>query len=583
MWTPIGETWMITYDISTNPGWNHISFTIARAVRHCLLYINLCAVEDGNISRVKDHWVFLAVLCVIILLYARVYDAGFVTDFTGLWAKMQGKNFTDALRSFDFPSLMPLLNVMYFMMYKVAGMNPVIWFLVPAILYTTGLLFLYKLVFLLMDSVEVRGSVWVAAVAVLLVMTSPYQVEAMVWKVGLGHISSVTFFMMALYFGTKHLVSISDADFFSRSLLLMMLFQLASHLCFEWAIVFPLILILFGWLLKRQSFFHQFIKTVLVSVFIVIIYFILTTIVIGKPIGHYDIQVDGVGALLDMYGNMWKYWIKHLGYMHFASFKMKTTVYGITDASIFRMTSLLILIAYAVYTLNRSKRSRLAVVLVACCFVGLILVSPLHFQQVHMTENDRYASLFMPFFCFLVALVLRGMHTYFKYMVLGVLMITNIWLQQRMISDWASADKILSSLVETFPSDIDKHTLILNIPDNLDGVPMIRDYSGQNPLIDLMAVHGKHITDMDYVVQYKIGKYGQRFDISYESESTLKLSMQEWGSWWMREGQGIKEYETDYYKATCKEKKLTLTLKDVDHYNHIIYTDGNEWKFLKGL
>jgi len=180
--------------------------------------------------RRHDVLLFLAVMFYLVVSHDRALDAGFVTDFTGLWEKMQGKGLYEALQSFGFPSLMPVLNVFYFLLYQLFGLNGIAWFLFFAALYSVGLCFFYRLILEIIDG---EHKELIALATLVLIIVSPFQVEALIWKVGLGHISAVCFFLMACYFSVRYLKS--GSHFY---LGLQGLCHTASLLCFEWGIVF---------------------------------------------------------------------------------------------------------------------------------------------------------------------------------------------------------------------------------------------------------------------------------------------------------------------------------------------------------
>ena len=177
-------------------------------------------------------------------------------------------------------------------------------------------------------------------------------------------------------------------------------------------------------------------------------------------------------------------------------------------------------------------------------------------------------------------MVLGGFKPWLRNIIVGGLLLVNVFFQQQLISDWAEADKILDALVSTFPSDEGERTLILNLPDNHEGVPMLRDYSDKNPMTDYFSVHGKKLPDMDYVVQYKIGEFGQQFSASYDGGQGIELRMAEWGSWWMRDGQGIVKDSTSQYTMSCRERTMKVALKNPSYYDRILYTDGKQWQRL---
>ncbi len=521
----------------------------------------------------KPIYQFLLILAAVVLLHIRAYDAGFVTDFTGLWAKMQGKSILDALYSFGFPSLMPLLNVFYYGLYKLFGLSAFPWFFVFASFYALGLFYFFRLSLILLADFEVEKAKSIALVSLVAVMVSPYQVEALIWKVGLGHISSVMFFIMALYYGVRYLRAKQTLDWVKMSFL-----QVASLLCFEWGLVFPVMLILFTWCYARWG---EDKRIIISSILVCLAYLFLTKLMIGKAVGHYNIAVEGFSMILDMWTTTIKYFVKHISFLHFAPYKTKALLYGLAHHPMAGLLAILFILR-TVYRLLKSgtKQNRLMVTLLLCSFVAILLVSPLYFQQLHPSENDRYGSLLMPFIMLLLVTCFFRLPKRICYALLSLYLITSLIFQQQLVGYWKVSNELLESLVESFPQELSERTLMLNLPENYHGVFMLKDFSGKNPLVDHLAMYGRPIPNVDLVAQYKIPSAGQGFTATRQGK-LIELNMTGWGSYWMKDGKGVSSYETETYNAVLKDKAMRVELLGEGVYSGVLFTDGEVWEYVE--
>ena len=61
----------------------------------------------------------------------------------------------------------------------------------------------------------------------------------------------------------------------------------------------------------------------------------------------------------------------------------------------------------------------------------------------------------------------------------------------------------------------------------------------------------------------------------------LKVTFNQWGNWWHRNGIGASSYENEYYKAEILDYPYQVTFKQFPEGSVIIYQDGPEWKEFK--
>ncbi len=518
----------------------------------------------------RDFLLYIALFLAILLLHWPAREAGFVTDFTGLWAKMQGKGLSDAVASFGFPSLMPLLNVMYLALYKMFGLSGLPWLCFFVAVYSLGLLYFSKSCMLLLEGPQKQ---WLVLATISLIIFSPYQVEAVIWKVGLGHIAGISFFIAAFYYALLYM-SLGKGQ-----LWVMCIAMAASLFCFEWALVFPAIILLFGWYLNSKRLW----KTLLVSVAIVFLYLILTKIFIGKVIGHYELSLSQATDFPKLISTTIKYLLKHLGLVHFYPFQTKETIYNYTNHTIVRIL-FLALVAGAIFLLALIKKPsiRLTATVFLCALIGLALVSPWYFSFTLLSENDRYGSLFVLFFTLFFVLLLSHLNKYIAIILFLVFLLANIFFQQKMIKQWKHSAALITSLTDSYPSATQGPVLLVNLPENYNGTFMFRDYAGANPFIHHLEMYGKQTSEINFVTQYNISSALQGASVAWtESNKAFTLTNKEWGSWWWRKGLGASSYQTDKYTAILESKKLEVTLKDTSYYKHILFCDGKQWQELQ--
>jgi len=518
----------------------------------------------------KDSHIFFVIFIIIILFFGRAYDAGFVTDFTGLHEKMQGKSLLDALDSFGFPSLMPVLNVAYFSLDQFFGLSGYAWFLFFTICYSFSCFYFYKFCKLLLSGFYLSHEVSTISLFVLcFVLCSPFQVEAMIWKVGLGHILSVCFFNVSLYQFLKYLKHQRQS-----SLLWMVCFHLLSLFTFEWALVFPL------FIFSILVFFKQPLgkwKPLIISISSCLIYLILTKMSLGSWIGHYSIEPSNSNIFHFLTLEL-KYFLKHIFLIHFYPSDFKNSIYGLSEEPIFILFFILVFLGVAGY-FKKVKIQNSSMMLLAWVMAGLslVMILPLSFHQMQWSENDRYGTLFVPFISLFLILILWKIPRGVRYILTSCFIIFNLYFQQLLISYWQCSNQLIEQLTISFENYSNQRVLLLNLPENYKGVFMFRDFKGDNPFRDHLKMRGIDFQEIDLAFQYNFDKIEQSFNTRWIDSTTLQIKFTEWGSWWWRKGIGLINYETEYYAVDKGSNYVNVILKDADYYDVILYSNGYQW------
>lgn len=545
----------------------------------------LCAGMKQRFSKVLDSkWQLLAwFFLLIVLLYCRAYDSGFVTDFTGLYEKMQGEGVASALNSFGFPSLMPLLNLAYLGLYTFFGLNGLGWFLFFAFVFAVTATKFYELACKLLSDHGYEQARWLALITVIVIITSPYQVEAMIWKVGLGHLMSVCFLLMASKASLLFLTSGRRSDFFK-----MILFLSFSLLCFEWGLIFPGIVIVLGityWQLGKVR-IRRIAEAAVASVVVLLFYLLVTKLVVGEWLGHYDMETEMDLNVTGMLSTTLKYFMKHIGLVHFMPNETKSVLYGLAHSEIAIVIVYGVILLLGLMWLIRrivAKKNSLVIAILIVSLICLVPVSGLFFTDLQLSENDRYGSLFVYFFSLFFVLMISRMPSVLKTILLFLFVAAQLYFQQGLVSRWRDSQKMIDSLTTSFRAldyrETDK-ILILNLPENMDGVFMFRDYGDMEPYTDYLEMYLDAVPEVEVVAQYNVLYGGQTFT-ARRKDDQITVESDKWGSWWWQQGLGLANYESDKFSFVKEDgKKMRVKLNNVNYFQIILYCNGYEWKEL---
>jgi hypothetical protein len=165
-------------------------------------------------------------------------------------------------------------------------------------------------------------------------------------------------------------------------------------------------------------------------------------------------------------------------------------------------------------------------------------------------------------------------------MLMSILIPGNVILQQITIRYWHQSTEVLHHLRDTYRWNDQSHVFVLNAPDNLKGIVMASIYgepSGIDEFIDYQTPNPNNGLMYD-VFQYNMTSPDDGVHVEQTGPLQLKVTFNQWGNWWHRNGIGASSYENEYYKAETLDFPYLLTFKQFPEGSVIIYQVGKEWK-----
>ncbi len=503
-------------------------------------------------------------------------DAGFVTDYSGLIEKMHGRTYAEALDSFGFPALMPVLNVCFFFLYDTFGKQSSAWHWAHVVSYSYIAWEVYNIASRLLFAEKDKTMIATLMVTILYFL-SPFHVEAMAWKVCLGHILStgllLTSFRQYLMF---------DSSLKRYHLILAAIFQILSLLTFEWALIMPLILLAVFWkgIWKRIDINENSIGVLIASI-VSVLYILLTKVIIGDWIGHYGADAVLTNNPVDQLGVIGAYFVKHLSFIHFANYGIRSAAYEFVRSPIGIVLFTMVMSVFLFLLRGKRKIDNWQIAMLAV--IGFIPVSGFSFNYLTWSENDRYGILGG---LFLIILFVRACYRFtpiVRWTLLGMALLVSAYFQQRMIINWDENASVVNELMSSFECDRGDRVFILNFPDNINGTLAFRNYAADESLSDALKwIEGKSVPcDIIEVMQYNMINSDDGVKCEVVDPATIKVSFNQWGTWWWRRGLGASNHDNDIYSATLGDGHYLLKVKKSQEGDRFYYQMGSEWKSIK--
>jgi hypothetical protein len=531
----------------------------------------------------RNLFIGAGIILVFHLIYYPTWNAGFVTDFTGLLARLEHQSAWGILYCFGFPALEQVLNAFLFVFYKLFGASPLPWYLIHTSLHLLNAYLCFLLVKQLIRSSHFAPSAadGIALAGALLFLFSPYQSEVVTWRVCFNFLCSTFLILSSLLYLLRWIEQEKSRDFW----ILQCCFLLGLF-TFELSLMLPFmglgLYLLFSSAIKKAA------KVFVPQFALLGIYFLLNRLVLGQWIGHYGAETHLRFPLREMLNNFINYSIKLLGFVRYYEHSWKEYLFGLVNQAIY-FYGMLLFITLCLGLLIRAAvkghhKARLIIALGLLYALALAPVINLHFNYLLHIENDRYNYLASAFFYPFLILLIHYLPRYLFWGVNLLFLLCSLYFVQLTNGHWKASTAVYHSLLDTFEVDDAPAVLLLNLPDNLNGAVMFRDYSkGNRAFRDaLYYLKGKSCPATIYeVAQYNMTRPANGATLSRQdaSPTVFKVEFNQWGNWWWNNGIGLGPgYETPQFELSNHGHHYTLSLRHLPEGSVLLVQDGGHWK-----
>ncbi|MCW3121493.1 MAG: hypothetical protein JWQ38_985, partial [Flavipsychrobacter sp.] len=271
----------------------------------------------------------------------------------------------------------------------------------------------------------------------------------------------------------------------------------------------------------------------------------------------------------------------------FFDHETKQQVYAVCDSMAGIILFYGAVAAAAIYILLRfrtmSGKAKVTSLLFTCTLITLALLIPLWFGDSQLVLFDRYLYCPAAFFYMLFAVLVSSIpRQNIRIMVIAVFVLANLRFAIMASRYWGKSEKIINSLLHNMPGPGNKTVLLLNLPENMNGVAMIgSEKNSEYKLMHDLLIPDKPIKNTVYdVLSYNMTTPTDGAHVMVVNDSTIKVTLSQWGTWWWFEGKGGYSYETGEYKLNLVDAGhwYELTLKrPADNYM-LLYAVGDTWK-----
>lgn len=534
-----------------------------------------------------------AVLWVAVFaLYLPAANAGFVADFTGWLEQMQRYGFWDNINRTHYRSnsLFQVTQLVTWVFYQFFGTHAWPWHLLHVTLHAANGLLLYLLCRRLYTRLGVNTPGATAFLGALLFCLSVNAAEVVVWEPAFHFAQGLLFILLILNWCLKYLDGGGNKWLFYSVFV-----YAASSFTLEVFYITPILVALLALLYRLTAMADAttlkqlFTRALLPMAGVLVVHFALVKMVYGAWMPHLagDAVVDapqaGIGKPAKVLFNM-----LFLGRFWAEDTKMK--VYALLDSRLGIGTFYTLLTGSALFLLSQIKkaapRTKAMAMLFAWLVAFLLFLVPLWFEPMFLMVFDRYTYFTGAVLYAMVALALGYIPgNYIPIGVLGLYTLVQVRYTIQVNRYWMKSARVIYGLLHSIPPAGNKTIILLNLPQNMHGIPMIgAEHESEFKLMYNGLYPASKLSDTVYdALAYNMLTPDDGATVTIINDSTLRVTLNQWGTWWWFGMRGAKSYSTPHY---------TINLIDPGHYYDLIlrqphnnymllYQQGNSWHQVK--
>lgn len=533
--------------------------------------------------------VFAAMWAVLFVLYLPAANAGFVADFTGWLDQTLHYGFWDNINRthYKVQSLYQFTQLNTWLFFQLAGARPWPWHLLFITLHAANASLLYRLcVRLLKDSGVASASV-ISLAGTLLFAITPYAAEVVVWEPSFHYLQGMLLLLLILNWSLSYIHTEKKLYLWLAGISFLL-----STFSLEIFYITP-------WLLLGMAVFYRLNDSFSKRVFTRVVGFIflpqllmfgmhlvIFKITYGAWIAHIGNGAVST-ALQDGLGKPAKHLFHTLFMGRFFSNTGKHMVYAWADSIAGLIMFYGLVVAACAYIALRFRsmqgKGRVASLLFVWMLITLALLVPLWFGDIMLIVYDRYTYFTNAFVYMLLSLMVSFISVAFiRIAIISLFTLINLRFAIQVSRYWMKSERIVHSLLHTFPYNSNKPIILLNLPQNMQGAAMIgAEQESEFRMMHDGLLPGQPIKTTVYdAMAYNLLTPADGAHVTVLNDSTLQVTLNQWGTWWWYGMQGGHSYANAAYSINMKDigHLYELTLKQPAAGYLILFQVGDQWK-----
>jgi hypothetical protein len=533
---------------------------------------------------------FLFAWAVIAIIYLPSWKAGFVADFMNALIRYHEGSFSYFINREGayVRSLYQVTQLELYAIISLFGTQPIPWFILFTGLHALNGTLVYSFFSNFFKDLKLSNGGLIALAGTGLFLLNPNITEVTIWKGGYHYLTGVLMQMLVLIWGRKYLLTRQTKYAWYAGVL----FAISTYTLEIFYITPALTLFLiFSYysqkVIDKTGFSKGVARLFLPQLLLFLLHLITFRIIYGSWIAHYGSTAD----FAQSYDEWWPRIGKYLAYLLLMAGRLpdvwRSNAYAFFSRPDVYIPLLALIIYFIIYIGYRFRKAsppfQAAGFLFLAAIVSLVLVIPIYFDDSFSLYNSRRSYhtglfIYMLFALLLFQLIANrriALAIFFIYLA-GCVVLT-----EKMVIRWRKATKIQHGILRTFHWQDSPKVLLLNTPTYYRDVRIIP--AGEyNEFAKQLKVFGKDTMrgQLYSVSSYNMQNPWDGAHVTVLDSMTIKVTLNQWGTWWMYNYQGATNYETDLYKVeyTDPSHEYLLKFKTTPKDAVILYEQGEQWR-----
>jgi hypothetical protein len=547
--------------------------------------MNAAIGSKGILERLTDTnaKVFCMLWCITFLLYLPAINSGCVGDFPyGLYSFHHKTIWQFINAEAGVHSTFQLVNIVAWAGFALFGTHAWLWHVMTISFHAADMMLLTIFLQLLLSDTGVKNGRLLALASAVLFTVAPHLSEPIVW-IPAFHVTLSCILLFSILLTTRKYIMTANAGYAAGASLLFILSTFATEI-FYLAPVFVFLLGIYYRQIINKGRRGPFLAIFLPFMAILFAHFLLLRMLFHASVSNIgNFHFRGIwyyaGMALQFLFHivlLGRYYPDHwrqAGYLLCNNKIIIIVLYGL-----FALLSLLVL------THRRRIRAEFKAMALLGCFalLSVLLFTTLDFPTVLLLTYDRYtypADGFIYSFI-VVAASLIGYHT-IRISLIALYAVVNIALTCKMNRLWYRSDRITVNLIHTFPDIGNITVLLLDLPDCLRGIPMVAAQPDGRFKLMANVLGSRNVSGQVYdVVSYNMSSVNDGAHVTVINDTTINVTLNQWGTWWLYAMMGATDYENESYKVKMVDEGhwYRLILKHPADRYLMLYQVGDQWK-----
>jgi hypothetical protein len=521
-------------------------------------------------------------------IYALSWRSGFERDFHGWLEMYTNLSFQDCLnrKGAGITSLYQVTQLQLWVWTRLFGHAPLPWFLVMTGLHAAAISLTTVFVGRALKDFGVARAETIALAGGLFTLLAPHSAEVIVWKASYHYPMAVLFSIGTLRCIQKYL-----HDSRGRWLLLAVLIYAVSTFTLElFYTTIPLAVALLlcyglgGMSTPRQR-TAVITRALLPMLGLFIFHLVLYRMVYGGVLPHTEgLMTTAARNPGSAFARILPYEFHLLLQGRYWSGPTRQKIYDLVSNPAVGWAAFIAIAATLLLLLVRfrtaSPRWRAAALLSFCAVPGLFIVLPYWIPTLGIYYNDRYLYFMSLFQWPLVALLLFAAGRRRGYVASGALLLILVGCTAFTVIQCRREARVFWGALQDFPRKQEPVThLLLNVPANLDGIVAFQ----ASPDMDEFNSHLRIFTGdsargrIQSVAGFNMVKWWDGAHVTMLDRTHLKVTLNQWGTWWFNGTLGASDHETDLYRARFTDPGHEYELELKDTSVQMLYFNGGQW------